>query len=465
MNLHHYDLLARENWKATSVLIVSPYVESQFFKRVIKDIRPEELTVILDDGCRPEDVTMIESLRGRGRRVCAAIAGTRGLVHAKIFYVEWLTPGGQRAHTLVYGSGNATRQAFDGDFNSELMCKTILRAEKHKEVLKWIDSVRRAAAAPGTGEEIGPLRDALLADGVHVRLPAMTIKNGSEKASNFDLWLQRGRFVSAFRPDPSFLRVHVALLQQLPPGVLEQTVQGIGFEIPKTQRLSIAYVANPSLDLERSTEPGNWRSRLCLRTQLGDWCSETCHRENGHLFRKSGYRSRERDLLQLSALKVGPARNQSKAAFLDRVEKLWTVMGDNAQTYLKAVGGRLALDFYAKSFDQRVSRDLELIGDKEFCRRYVDGFEVIDVPRFRLDAKAWKGFVDSFASQLHQEAMKQKSQSLIFQRLRDTFEDDEDTFEPNKLINRIRSNWNNFFEYEEKKTLGNYMDGYHLQDE
>src|SRR3546814_1652133 len=90
---------------------------------------------------------MVRSLARGGKNVSVALASARGLVHAKIFHVEWLTTGGSRAHTLVYGSGNATRQAFDG-FNSELMCKARLTISNHASILDWLQRVRMAACCP-----------------------------------------------------------------------------------------------------------------------------------------------------------------------------------------------------------------------------------------------------------------------------------------------------------------------------
>src|SRR3546814_7748214 len=99
--MDHYDLLGRPGWKATSVLVVSPYVERTFFERIVRDLRPATLTVVIDDGCRADDVKMVRSLARRGKNVSVALASARGLVHATIFHVEWLTTGGSRAHTLV----------------------------------------------------------------------------------------------------------------------------------------------------------------------------------------------------------------------------------------------------------------------------------------------------------------------------------------------------------------------------
>ena len=133
--MDHYDLLARTDWKVSSILIVSPYVEKEFFERIVNELKPPMLTVVIDDGCRSDDVIMVQALARRGTHVKVVLGSARGLVHAKIFHVEWTTPGGQTRHTLVYGSGNATRQAFDGNINSEVMCKARLTAANHASML------------------------------------------------------------------------------------------------------------------------------------------------------------------------------------------------------------------------------------------------------------------------------------------------------------------------------------------
>jgi hypothetical protein len=211
--MDHYDLLARPDWTAKSVLIVSPYVERKFFKRIVQELRPATLAVVIDDGCRPEDLTMILALARQRTRICVALGSARGLVHAKIFHIEWLTPGGQCRHTFVYGSGNATRQAFNSNINSEVMCKVGLTAANHAPILDWAAHVFTAATTGSPGRVISRVHDARLANGINIRLPEMTIKQAGNKANNFDLWLQRGRLLSAFRPDPSFLRVQVTFVE------------------------------------------------------------------------------------------------------------------------------------------------------------------------------------------------------------------------------------------------------------
>jgi len=231
-NIDHYDLLGHPVWKAKSVLIISPYVEREFFKNIFK-LKPATLTVIIDDGCRSDDVTMIQNLAQRWPqvRVNVALGSAPGLVHAKIFYIEWRTPEGHCRHTFVFGSGNATRQAFDGNFNAESICKVRLTAAKHSAILDWTKDVLTAAAANPPSGKIAPVRNAELANGISIRLPSITIKDAVNKADNFDLWLQRGYLLSSYKPDSRFMRIQVPLRKKIPSGTTGKIFKNQGFKL------------------------------------------------------------------------------------------------------------------------------------------------------------------------------------------------------------------------------------------
>ena len=86
---HHYNLFERrKGWIAESILVISPYVESQFFERVVSEARPESLIIIVDDGCRPDDVQMLENLTGKKMKVVVALGSAAGLVDSKIFHLS-----------------------------------------------------------------------------------------------------------------------------------------------------------------------------------------------------------------------------------------------------------------------------------------------------------------------------------------------------------------------------------------
>lgn len=467
--MDHYDLLAHPQWTAETVLVVSPYVERDFFRRIAGELQPTNLTVVIDDGCRRQDVSMVEKAVGEanmGTNVRVVLGSAPGLVHAKVFHVVWRTESGRRAHTLVYGSGNATRQAFDGATNSEVMCSVRLTAARHGPILTWSESVRAAADESDDGghQWVDPVRDAQLADGVRIRLPGMTVKSSDSKAASFDLWLQRGRLIPVFRPDPGFLRVHVYLLKDIPRTELEQAIEGMGFDRQRGRRLSFPYLDGvaPAPDGEGEGERSQekWRGKFCVWTQLGDWCSDSCHEEKGHLFKRSGDDLRAENLERLKAFARGKARTAARDEFLEVLRELRGTLG---RGFLRTNGRGLDEAFYGKAFDKRVERDLALSEDPEFRKRYVNGCEVIDVPRFRTDHAAWRSFVESFAEQIHLESLKARPVSLVYQRMRELIPDPETFDDPSDLVDALRCGWGTRSRAGRggRGTFGDSMEGYH----
>ena len=466
MNRHHHDLLGRPGWTALSVLVITPYVGRAFFERLLADLRPARLSAVVDGNCRPGDMDMIRSLGSDGTVVEAALGRVRGLVHAKVYHVAWLTPGGTRAHTLVYGSGNATRAAFGCGGNAEMMCRARLVARRHAAAIRWAEGVRTAvtAACDGRRTRIGPHPDVRLAEGIVVRLPAMWVEPADAPAGSLDLWLQRGHIVSEYRPDPGFLRISVELLKDLPPGALERSVNALGFETAPRRRLTRPYVPIPG----GGGGDERWKARYFAWTQLGAWCSASCRAEHGHLFVKAGHRGRLQALERLRRLADPMLLRQGKARHLADLERLWSALGRGAATYLRSAGRGLDRDHYAGQFEALVRHHLVLADDPEFRDRYVTGCEVIDVPRFRDDARAWRAFVTSLARQLHVEGMKRRSNSLLFQRMRKAFAGvaDDPFQDPSELVATLRGRWDTTLDVDGngRDTLGRFMDAYHRDD-
>ena len=306
-----YDLLSRRKpgWKPIEALIVSPYVEAEFFRRIARDLRPKRLHVVIDDGSRREDrQTVLDAVAGCGHRRPPALAlklgSARGLVHIKLFYVRWRTPGGRRAHSLVFGSANATRQGFSGFDNAELVAACDLTASAHREVIDWCARMIDATLS-GDEIEVCAVSRALLARGMHIRLPAITVGREVSTVSNFDLWLQRGFLLSAYRPDPAFLCVAVPLSQALPPAEQARLAMTVGFEVQQTRSVRYRYVDDGSAEEptdDEAGEPqeiGNWRRKLFTWTHLGEWCSEECFQCHERGFKRRNHERREAALEQL----------------------------------------------------------------------------------------------------------------------------------------------------------------------
>lgn len=100
---------------------------------------------------------------------------------------------------------------------------------------------------------------------------------------------------------------------------------------------------------------------------------------------------------------------------------LWERLGNQAPAYLE---GKNALDesFYARLFDRRISRDLELLADEEFRNRYITGYELAPVPRFRTDVAGWDEFVESLARQICLDQTRPRSQSRLLWAIREAID-------------------------------------------
>lgn len=451
---HSFDLLeARRGWKAEAVLVVTPYVEKEFFERLAKGLGPRRLSVIIDDGCRLDDVDMVTAAvtKAGGRTASGlrcVLGSAPGLMHLKLFYIEWRTPAKRTARTLIFGSANATRQGFGGSLNAELIARCSLTAARHGDVIAWCEAATDAARSKGHAA-IAAARDVELGKGLRLRLPALTVGRKKSALASFDLWVQRGWLLSEYRPDPGFLRVPINLAKGLSQTEQERLVAESGFLVPAKKRLTFPYALPQGQnasgvddeDGDDDEEVGNWRRKLFIWTQLGEWCSEDCYVVGHRHFRKKNYEEREARLRCLETMRSPSVRQRERARFLSSMARLWTDLGDEAGDLLQ--GGQ-AVDepFYAGQFEQRVERDLALAGEEEFRGRYLRGFELSPVPRFRPDVLGWRDFLDSLVRQLCLDHGRSRSQSHLLHAVRAAVKSigrSEDVFEkPTMLRDLLR---------------------------
>jgi hypothetical protein len=149
---------------------------------------------------------------------------------------------------------------------------------------------------------------------------------------------------------------------------------------------------------------------------------------------------------------------------LSRIDKLWQVFEPSAGTYLRAVKDDVDVVHYRGEFEDRLKRDANLAKDREFKCRYLKGFAVVPVPRFRLDTAAWATFREYFVAQLHYESLKQRAPELLFRRIKSALGKAESAaFLPEKLALFLETEWNKPAECKDADglTVGEYIDGYH----
>lgn len=452
---HSYDLFTRPaNRKAETVLVVTPYVEREFFERLIRDLRPKHLNVVIDDGCRREDVQMIKDAVAASKRRIAltcVFGSAPGLVHLKLFYIVWRTDAKRTARTLIFGSANATRQGFGKSMNAELIASCRLTRSRHSHIVDWCDEVVRATEE-SEPRRIEPARDLDLGIGLQLRLPGITVGRERPSLSNFDLWIQRGYLLSDFRPEQNFLKVPVRLKQALGQTEQSRMVTLSGFEVPPTKNLTYQYAgeASPPDDTHHDPvtatdgEGGNWRRRLFVWTHLGEWCSEACYKANSGTFRRRGYEGRLALVKVLEGLDDPVALELARNAFTDALAGLWERLQEDAASFLEG-SANLDREYYARAFNDRVTRDLELIGDPEFRLRYLTGYELAQVPRFRTDVRGWSDFLGSMTRELCLDNARGRSQSWFLHAVRASLHSDDHAGSPlddsSALLKFLRSTW------------------------
>ena len=427
-----YDLLGPlKNHKIETCLVITPYVEATFFEKLIETAKPRRLIVVVDDGCRRDDLNLIRDAakeagtRRRPKTVVTVLGSTRGLVHLKLVYNEMKSSGGYKKRRIVFGSANATRQGFGGNVNAEILCDCQLTRKHHGDIIDWCDEVvskaTEADKPQGSHANIAELFGEI-APGIQLRLPAFTLGRKREHLSSFDLWIQRGRILAKFRPEPSFLKILVPLKEGLGSSPLSNIAAEAGFASLETKTLNFRYVGTSGDDdhsEDGTGSSGPWRSQYFTWTNLGEWCSEDCFKAKKKEFGSRGQDLRSKHLDDLQKLKMGrQERRSAREKFLTCLERLWDGFHEDASSYLQGAA-KLDMAHYAKVFDDRVDRDLAMLEETGFRDRYVRGYEINELPRFQNDVKGWKNFVESFAEEICHQNWKKQSRSKMLKAIQE----------------------------------------------
>lgn len=305
-----------------------------------------------------------------------------------------------------------------------------------------------AGARSKSQAKVPAARDVELGKGMRLRLPALTIGRPRVELASFDLWVQRGWLLAEFRPDPGFLRIPIHLGKALSQTEQERLVATSGFAVPAKKRLTYAYALPEGADGERhlqdedeGDEGGNWRRKFFVWTQLGEWCSQACHEaEHAHFYRK-GLEKRQARLFTLKTLRTASIRERERSLFIASLSTLWQQLGDDASALLRGADS-IDMAYYGQQFDQRVERDLALVDDREFRKRYLSGYEVSQVPRFRPDVRGWSDFVGSLVRQICLDGARRNSQARLPRAVleaAESIECDDDLFDkPGELLALLR---------------------------
>src|SRR5260370_5582024 len=91
------------------LLVIGPYPSPEFFRKVLHQFEPRNLTLVIDAACDDAVLRAIGRLFPANKQPQVRFAWCGGIVHAKLYYLRWK----QAATTnfickLIWGSLNAS---------------------------------------------------------------------------------------------------------------------------------------------------------------------------------------------------------------------------------------------------------------------------------------------------------------------------------------------------------------------
>ncbi|MDD2742789.1 MAG: hypothetical protein PHV02_10965 [Rhodocyclaceae bacterium] len=371
----------------------------------------------------------------------------------KAYYFEYQRdePPRNRKRRLLFGSANATDAGFSGKRNAELIADVNLAIGEDSELAKYFESILTAFDSESPVIKIEKA-EVLLSKQPTLLLPTFKCVAIGELPNGFDTWLQRGVLVAQHRNAPQFLTVSIPLTKPLPQDVVARIFADRQFaEKTKRNIVRFGYLNNTDAaptDDEDETKP-MWKSQFAVWTHLGDWTSDQCYRDHANVMKSKTSderRDKVEELLKNSENETWKA--EKRFNFLSALGQVWEDLifsGVDPKEYLVADAGFLNRLSYEERFDKKLAQDILLANDPEFRSRYIYGYEFPDVPRFRQDTAAWESFVRSWCDSVLLEAAKNRTNSLVTQRIAEVIKSNKMTLEDlsaKELADAVRKSWN-----------------------
>jgi hypothetical protein len=458
-----------EGYETDLALVIAPYFDPRFAKRLIKELSPNRVRFVVDDGARPEDIDQLLKACGK-TDVKVALAGAAGIVHIKGFYFEFVKAEGRqrRKRRFLFGSANATEAAFSGKINAELIADVDLTAGNDAELLVYLEAVRDAIDGEGGGRikaaSFGPLQHPPT-----LHMPSFKIFPWLTEARAFDTWLQRGLLAAKYRDAQQFLNVRVKLKSALPKDLVAEIFADQGLvDLEARNAVRFPYIGQLPLEENDDSIASQWKSQYCVWTHLGEWMSSQCHSTIGHTLRAKSSPAREAKVNELldhaDDKKWKSSRRQVFLGALDQTWQRLMAAEINPADYLFSDGKGIDRAAFTKKFDDKIKADLCLAADEDFRSRYVDGYEFAKLPRFRQDTAAWNSFVRSWGESIAVEAAKPNTRCKAAKIITSVFDAmglDIAEMDADDITGKLSKSWEKTVSVaDEKKTLGEFVSCY-----
>jgi hypothetical protein len=318
-----------EGFRTNLALVIAPYVDPKFMRKVVQELMPERLCLVVDEGVRREDLEKIGSVCHRhGAELEVRLGRANGLVHMKAFYFEFVReePPKNRKRRLLFGSANATNAGFSGKQNAELIADVNLAIGDDSELARYFEAILSAFDSESATVKIDEA-EITLSKQPTLLLPSFKCVALGDLPSGFDTWLQRGVLAAQYRNAPQFLTVSIPLKKSLPQDLVAKIFANRRFSEKSSKNVvRFGYLSDADavpVDEENEVKP-QWKSKYAVWTHLGDWISDSCYQDHADVMKSKASEARRTKVNQLlENAKAESWRIEKRGNFLYALGRVW----------------------------------------------------------------------------------------------------------------------------------------------
>lgn len=376
-----------QNVTCSKVIIVGPYPTVEFVDAVKRDLKPENIYVIVDESWKPKEIDSIKEIESVKLLPVRTENGI-GIVHAKMYYVEYKNDKGGFYTRLFFGSVNASQNSISN--NSEFWVSFRL-GKFDKENQKLIKSYFKNLI----NENVRKIksRDVVLKDERKMNIAILAFPEivKADEIKSFYNWVRSGIFLIKYEPDSSFGYLPIKLIKEkMPEDKLKESLkdtklEGNGYG----DELRYPYMLETK---GRKISQEQWKL-YTVDTCNGLWLSYECSEEKKY---PPESRSRSNKINFIANLKdkdVEKIINECIGFIKSLREKYdWIDVPDRIK------------------LRKKINADIQLAKNKEFKKRYITGYSSISITTNSSDQleKIANDFVESCAIKNSRQSPRNK---------------------------------------------------------
>lgn len=427
--------------KVKRLIVINPYPSKSFFDKAIGLLRPERITLVVDEA---SSVKEIDEIKKCYPPVSIKYSHSKsGMVHLKIYFFE-MNDSGKDKFVFAWGSANASESGFTG--NAEVLSKIKFGKEQYHSLIDWLNSFER---------DDGTVKECMIDfNEISLILPSFSFNaEDRRQKSTLDSWLQSGVLCHKYDGGSDFGKISISLKKPLPKGSTGDFLTKIGLlEANTTSNLQYRYVKT-SIGNPDSDGVGHWRSEYFTESWIGFWTSRLCYDKHRNEFVLKNHKNREAYICEVANVDNAQI-SKIVEIVLDKIRALKKYLQDDmkkdASEYINVVGSDINCGDYTSKIINKIEYHRNLSGVNEFVERFCCGFEFVQMPGFR-GTGAFQLFRKSFFDSIKKELLKQKTSNKLAQIVKSITEHDQNQIPSpeshdfsDKALNFLDDHWDMF---------------------